>query len=272
MSAGTGFQIDNGQTYVTDAAITVGAGGGFSAGEYSVDITAETAGFDSNLDNGETVELQNPVAGIDSSATVSLTNTEGEATETDSALQARIVQRIQEPPAGGKSSDYIGWALEVAGTSRAWVFPGNRGQGTVDVSFLELDGTVEEIPDSAKVLEVQEYINTQKPVTADCIVFAPVEVLVDFNIELSPNTAAVRSAVEDELRDLFSRENQVAGALENAGTGSTYSGKIPLSKINEAISIAAGEQDHNLVLPAADVEPTQGEIARVGTFTFSNLV
>ena len=273
MSLGTIFQIDSGETYLTDSAVTVGPAGGFATGVYTVSITAVNSGTDTNLADAETVTLQSPVAGIGAVATVDTTVTEGEALETESALQARVVQRIQEPPAGGKASDYIAFALTVSGVSRAFVFPGNRGQGTVDTSFLELDaGDVEVIPGPAKVAEVQAAVDALKPVTANHITFAPTASVVDLTIALKPNTPEVRAAVEAEVSDLFDRESQVGGALDLAGVGSTHDGIIPLSQIGEAISLAAGEDDHIISLPTVNPDPGQGGILRVGTFTFTTLV
>lgn len=272
LAAGTVFQIDSGLTYEVDTSVTVGVG--FPTGTYEATITAVTAGAGSNLANGETVVLQSPVAGIDTEAVVDSTIVEGEDVESESSQQERIVARIQFPPAGGKPTDYIAWARSVAGVTRAWVLPGNRGQGTVDVTFVEDDDTVTIIPSAPEVAAVQAYINTQKPVTADCIVFAPNQLVVNMTIQLSPNTAAVQAQVTAELEDLFFREAQIAGAVNPAliGIGGTYDGKILLSKINEAISIAAGEQDHLLVTPSADIEPLPNYLAVLGTITYQPLV
>ncbi len=263
----TVFVIDNGETYETDDDVTV------AGGVYTVNVTAINAGAQTNLADGETMNLQSPVAGIDSEAVVADTLLEGEDVENEEDQQARIVQRIQEPPAGGKVTDYIQWALEISGVTRAWVFPGNRGQGTVDVSFVE-DNDSPIIPDAPKVAEVQAHIDVEKPVTADSVVFAPVAFTIDFTIKIKPNTAAVQAAVIAELQDLFMREGDVAGAIdpENIAAAEILDGVIEVSKINEAISLASGEDDHEIVLPVGDIVPTQGQIAVLGTVTFQTLV
>jgi len=262
------FQIDSGLTYEVDENVEV------SAGIYTANVTAVTEGAGSNLANGERMSLQSPVAGIDSNAVVASTVIEGENSETELAQQARIVRRIQFPPAGGNVFDYIAWALEVSGVSRVWVFPGNRGQGTVDVSFLELDATDEVIPGASKVAEVQEKIDESKPVTADSNVFAPNSLTIPMTIKLKPNTTATRLAVSAELKDLFIRDSQVSGAADpdKIASGDTFDGIISISKINEAISLATDEEDHVLVIPTADIGPDQGYIAVLGTITFQTLV
>ncbi len=93
-------------------------------------------------------------------------------------------------------------------------------------------------------------------------------------IELDPNTTEVQDAVIAELNDLLAREAQVRDAIDptQVGAGVQFDGKIKLSQINEAISIAAGEDDHNLLSPIADVQPSTGGLVTLGTPVFSALV
>jgi len=268
--AGTVYQRTDSKEYILQADVTATA-----AGTETGSVIASDLGEASNMANGDVLSLQSSIANVDGDAAVSSTLVEGEDAETDSSYRQRIVSRIQERPSGGTVADYEAFALSVSGVSRAWVFPGYRGEGTVDVSFLELDGEVEVIPDSAKVAEVQEAIDAEKPVTADSNVFAPIDNPVDFTISLKPNTAAVRAAVESELGDLFIREAEVKGAYK--AVGESFTGKIPLSRINEAISLADGEEDHVITSPSAcpsggdPVPETNGGILTLGTVTFNTL-
>ena len=92
---------------------------------------------------------------------------------------------------------------------------------------------------------------------------------IDFDIAIKPNTQAVRDAVTAELEDLFLREAEVAGSYKQVGEQND--GRIPLSKINEAISAAQGEEDHVLNSPSAEIDPLTGDLLTVGTITFSTL-
>lgn len=260
--AGTEVERSDGASYTTDAEATV------SGGVFSVAMTAVDSGATPNVSVADQVSFVSPIAGVDSDLSVASVEVEGEDTETDESLRARVLDRIQNPPSGGTANDYIQYARSVAGVTRAWVLPGHLGVGTVGVTFVE-DDEADIIPDAGKVAEVQAVVDENKPVSADATVFAPAETQVDFTIELSPNTAAVQSAVEAEIRDLFIRESQVRGAYKEVG--STFSGIIPVSKIREAISIAAGEDDNNLVSPTSDVIPDNTGILTVGNFTFSSL-
>lgn len=92
--------------------------------------------------------------------------------------------------------------------------------------------------------------------TADVTVFAPVAVDLDLNITVSPNTAAVKAAVEAELKALLRREAVPGGTLY-------------LSKIREAISIAAGENNNVLNSPTANVTTSTGELLVLGDITWA---
>jgi uncharacterized phage protein gp47/JayE len=156
---------------------------------------------------------------------------------------------------GGARSDYEAWALQVAGVTRAWVYPLENGPGTVVVRFVR-DNDTSLIPDSAEVAAVQAYIDDLRPVTANVTVEAPTASPLNMTIQLTPNTAAVRAAVTAELTDVLQRE---------AAPGGT----ILLSHLREAISVAAGEVNNVLTTPTADVTHAAGEMPVLGTITWS---
>jgi uncharacterized phage protein gp47/JayE len=265
--AGTVYQRTDGATYTLNDEVSA-----TGAGTESGVITAEEAGDAGNLDTGETVSLQSAVANVEGDATVSSTAVEGADEEENDSFRSRIVKRIQNPPSGGTVADYEQFALDAAAdVSRAWVFPGYRGEGTCDVAFMQTDNGGEQIPGAAKVQEVEDYIISKKPVTANHNTFAPIDNSVDFDIAIDPNTSEVQAAITAELEDLFLRESQVRGAYKTVTT--TYDGKIRLSRISEAISVAEDEEAHEVNSPTSDPEPaTDGGILTLGTITFSTLV
>ena len=140
------------------------------------------------------------------------------------------------------------------------------------VSFVE-DDDDPITPDSAKITEVEDYIEPRRPVTANVNVFAPVLLPIDLTIQLKPNTTAVQEAVRAELEDMILRNAALNGAY--GGPGVTLDGKILLSRIDEAISIAVGEQDHVVTEinedSPADIQPDTGELAVLGDITWQAL-
>ena len=248
--AGTSLVRADGVEYATEADATL------TGGTITAAVTAIEAGAAGNAVAGVTVTLTTPIAGVTSAATVASGDlTGGSDTESDDALRVRLLARIKEAPHGGASFDYVNWALEVAGVTRAWCYPQELGVGTVTVRFVR-DDDASIIPDAGEVTAVQDYIDALRPVTAQLTVVAPVAVALDFTIAVTPDTAAVRAAVEAELTDLLRREAEPGGT-------------ILLSHIREAISIAAGETNHVLTVPAADVTHTTGQMATMGTITWA---
>ena len=235
---------------------TTRADGTISNGTVDISVEADEAGEAGDTEAGVTLTLLSPIAEVNSSAVVATGGiTNGEDEEIDDRLRVRLISRIQQPPHGGADFDYKEWALEIAGVTRAWVYPMHYGPGSVGVTFV-LDGESNIIPDAAKVAEVQAYIEAERPVTAEVYVFAPTAVPLDLEISVTPNTSAVQAAVRAQLEDLIRREAEPGGT-------------ILLSHINEAISIAAGETDHTLISPTTDVTHSTGEIAVMGAVTWS---
>lgn len=254
--AATLLQRSDGVEYTTDTEGTI------VAGSVDIAVAAVEAGVNGNSAAATVISLVNPIAGIAGDATADANGFGGGAEqEDDEDLRARVLLRMRQPPHGGAPFDYINWALEVAGVTRAWCFPLNRGNGTVDVSFVVDDDPASLIPDAAKVAEVQTHISALRPVTAGLLVFAPTAAPINFTIQLSPDTSEVQAAVTAELTDLLRREAEPSDGLG--------SGTIRISHIREAISIASGETNHVLTAPAADVVPAAGHICTMGVITWA---
>lgn len=264
----TKYVRSDGALYTVKDNITVPA-----AGTVQATIVADVAGEAGNMEDADSISLQSAIAGIQSEATVDSTSIEGEDLEDLELYRERVLARMGNPPAGGTVNDFIAFALSVAGVTRAWVLPNFLGEGTVGVTFVE-DDEDPIIPDAAKVAEVQTALLENEPQgTAGSTAFAPNEFEMNPQIQIKPNTAAVQAAVIAELNDLLAREAQVRDAVDpdQVGLGVQFDGKIKLSQINEAISIADGEEDHVLLSPLADVQPLSGGLVTLGTPVFSTL-
>ena len=248
--AGTEWQRGDGAIFASAADVTIASGSATAA------VAAAAAGASGNTAAASTLTMVSPIAGVIGSAVVAAGGLAGAAdAEDDEALRARLLRRIQRPPHGGSADDYVSWALEVPGVTRAWCYPLEGGPGTVTVRFVR-DDDASMIPDSGEVAAVQSYIDERRPVTANVTVAAPTAVALNFTITLVPNTLAVQAAVAAELADLIRREARPGGTLL-------------ISHIREAISVSAGETNHILTAPSADVARAAGEITSLGTITWS---
>ncbi|HRD47443.1 MAG TPA: baseplate J/gp47 family protein, partial [Caulobacter sp.] len=108
------------------------------------------------------------------------------------------------------------------------------GLGTVGVTFV-MDGREDPIPQPVDVDALAAHLEPLRPVTAEVIVFAPTPEPLDLEISgLDPDNAETQAAVAEEIRDMLFREAEPGGT-------------VLISHLREAISVAAGEQDHVLV-------------------------
>lgn len=247
---GTVLQRADGRQYVTTAEGETGA---------TVPVEAIVAGADGNCDAGTILSLVSPVAGIEADLVVDAEGVVGGADkELDESLLSRLLERIQRPPHGGSKADYARWAKEVPGVTRAWVATVEDEPGHIRVVvYFVMDGKADTfIPTEAETAIAAAYIDTVRPVTAEVVTTGPAPLVIAPQIRLTPASAAVKAAVTAEWRDLILRE-----AEPNRGGGE---GRILLSHIREAISVAAGEEDHELVFPVDTVEPSLGQMVVAG--------
>lgn len=223
--------------------------------ESEVAVQCMTTGTGGNRESGETYTLVSPLSGVATEATGS-EMAGGTEAESDDSLRERLIYRLQNPPRGGTATDYVAWAMEVPGVTRAWCFPKELGIGTVTVRFAT-DGLTENgVPTQGMVTIVSEYIAENAPVTAATTVVAPVAKSVNFVIEdLYPDTPSVRAQIEAELKSLFIREAEPGKALL-------------ISHVRQAISSAAGEEDFTLVSPTEDIGADVDELLVVGSVTY----
>jgi uncharacterized phage protein gp47/JayE len=251
ISGASTWQRSDGALFILDP----NAVGPFIVPAMMLPVVAVVAGLGGNTAAGSTLTIVNPISGVDSAAIVFAPGLTGASDiETDAELLARLLARIRNPPHGGAAFDYVAWALEVPGVTRAWCYPLYTGDGTVGIFFV-CDNDASIIPNSAKVLLVQNYINTVRPVTAAATVYAPTAHTLNLTISVTPNTDDVKSAVTAELTDLLSRDS---------APGAT----IYLSRIREAVSLAAGETNNSVTLPAADFTSTAAQMAVLGAITW----
>lgn len=250
LPAGQELRRDDGTLYRVQAdGRTVGT-------TVTASVIALAAGQGGNAAAGQSLTLTSPVAGLQPTAQVAGGGIVGGLdAEDDTSLRARLLRRIQEPPHGGAAADYVAWALEVPGITRAWAYPGRSGAGTVGVAVVA-DDQPSPIPDGTLIAMVQAHLEEVRPVTCAVTAFAPEALAVPIAVRLAPDSEAVRAAVRAELRDLFSRE-AAPGAI------------IRVSHLREAVSVSPGEEDHVLLSPTADVAPASHQMPVLGSITFA---
>lgn len=240
----------DGAEYATQADVTIAANG-----MATVVATALAAGAEGNCDPGLELSFESPIAGVLTTATVTGAGIGGGADEeTLEALRGRLMKRFREPPQGGSADDYVAWATEVPGVSRAWTFPLELGPGTVVVRFVR-DEDVSIIPDATEVAAVKAYIDERRPVTAQVTVQAPVPVSMNYSLSITPDTPAIRAAVESELMDLLRRVARPGGTILR-------------SQVDVAIGTTDGVTDFEIFSPAGDTAHAPSQMAVHGAMTW----
>lgn len=183
----------------TNVLYTNTTGGVVGGGILDVAIQAEVAGQIGNVATPDTLAVVSPPAGIGNTATLIQNVADGSDVESDDSYRARLLSRLQSPPAGGNQTDYPNFAFAADPSVRsAAIRRFGRGLGTVDVYITtgttDIDTAVTQglailrIPSGPTVTAVQAYYDAHVPLTDCAKVYAPVELSVNatLNVELAP--------------------------------------------------------------------------------------
>ena len=187
-----------------------------AAGLITVELEAITLGQVGNALAGTQLQLLTTFAGVAVQGAVTDPGLAGGADQqSDALLLQAVLTRIQLPPHGGAAFDYVRWALEVPGVTRAWCYPIELGPGTVTVRFMMDDVRAPTgIPLPADVAIVAAYIDPRRPVTADVTVVAPIAHPVAVAIsQLQPDTPEIRDAIFASLTQMLLDEASPGSGL-----------------------------------------------------------
>lgn len=261
--SGTKLQYADGQIYTVDANTLINI-----SGYTDLAVTAEIAGAAGNQDPGGTLSFVSPLVGIDSTTTIDILGiTGGVDQESDDDLRARVLTRKRQPPHGGAEFDYVNWALEVPGVTRAWAFPLYNGIGTIGVAFVRDNDTSTIIPNDVQRQEVYDYIVEHTdpltgltvgiPVTAaNGLYIIPVSLQsFDMTILLNPNTVTTQTYAAQEIANLL---------LDKGGPGQTIYYSDMIRYLSNAVGVIAAK----VTIPSTDVAFAVTKVPISGTLTF----
>jgi len=250
----------DGVQYSTTAAATWDGGGNASAVAEAVE-----AGAVGNMLDTTVLDLVSPIPDVAATAAADGDFTSGTDEESDAELLARLLDHLQQPPAGGTANDWKQWALEVDGVLEAYVFPLRRGLGTVDVVvFSEGPGGDRATPSAGLLTTVDAYLDTVRPVTVkiyEVLAADEVPVDVDFTVlEVADGYVDVDVAAAAEAA--------VAAAFPALEPGETL---YLTTHLHAVLSQVEGLLDYSLDAPVANqtatVDETTVEVLVAGTIT-----
>lgn len=266
---GTLLRGAGGAGYVTTSAATLDSNGSGGA-----TVQAQTPGSAHTLQTNNPLTLAAPLAGVQSSA-VAQPTTPGADPELDAPFRTRMLLRWASPPQGGDATDYVEWALEVPGVTRAWVNPIGAGEGTVVVYTMwdeaespggfpqGTDGVSPDdwrgTPATGDQLTVAQHIYPLRPVTALVYSVAPAAYPVPFGIHTpSPVSAVSQSNVAAALEEVF------------LAAADPLSGTVPLGLFDQAITNALSTPLFTLTTPTTAITAPLGSLPILGTITWTS--
>lgn len=190
--AGTLCVTQDGLGFATDEALTLG-----ESGSGTVTATADAVGTAYNVPAGAIISMQQAVSGV-----TALTNEEAAAggtdPETDAALFARLDAYKKTPPTSGNDRHYHQWALAVNGVGAASVIRCWDGPGTVKVIIADM--ALRPVEEELRA-EVADYIETQRPVTAEVTVESAAGVPVEVSVTVTTDGTVSKLNTERELTE-----------------------------------------------------------------------
>jgi uncharacterized phage protein gp47/JayE len=242
------------------------------AGTLTVPIVAAVLGAYTDCDAGTPIGLATPLAGVNNDGTILAPGCTGGADqESDTEFRTRMLLKYAQPPQGGAVADYLEWALEVPGCTRAWVGT-EMGPGTVTVRVMfddteaahggfpqGTDGCATEETRAAVAtgdqLTVANHIWPVQPVTALVYVKAPTALPVNVTLlALDPNTPDIQAEIIAAITDML---------LVKAVPGGT----IYPSDLYEAILATPGLNHFTMSVPSAPIVAAVGALPVMGTLT-----
>ncbi|MEX3690829.1 baseplate J/gp47 family protein [Paraburkholderia sp. BR14263] len=278
LPAGSSITRGDGVGYTTSADATAANGAVTVNAVANEDPTGLTGAF-GNCVAGTVMTLGTAIAGITSTGLVTTAFTGGADIETDDSLRSRMLFAYQNPPQGGAVKDYITWALQVAGVTRAWCNPNGFGPGTVVVyAMLDsaesgnggfpvgTDGVAANesrgIAATGDQLTIANWIYPLRPATALVYVCSPTRKVVDFTITGSGTfSAATKALIAAAISGVFVMYGDPLGS-EDLGGG------IDLSYIGSAIAAISGTAGFVITSPAGNIVGTTGQLPVLGDITW----
>ena len=244
-----------------------------------ISVQADDTGQETNLDTGATLSLVTPIVGITVAAVVTFDGLSGGASvETDDEYRRRIILLLSARAGVFTNAQVELAALSITGNTRAFVInpelsvcpvtPGDPPVPGQVVIYILRDNDPSIIPSQTLLDETKAAIIAQGKLPAntysgDVFVLAPDLVTVNFDFtSLVPNTPTMQIAVRNQLEAFFQDQVNFGVDVQEA----SYLGAI---QNTQDLTTGAFLDSFSLSTPTGNISVTTGEIATLGTVTFS---
>lgn len=228
-----------------------------------ISIEAVLVGEKYNLDVGDLMDVKEPIVGLSNEVrVVSLSG----GTDKERFLDAkqRVLDRKRAIGTSGTVENYLSWVKDVEGVLKGKVLSGVPTYGRLTVLFV-LNAPSDFIPNSAKILEVKNYLMSKTVAGIEVIVLAPTTKVLDirvsnvvFDSTIVADLATLSANVKKEIQRYL---------LDRAFDGNA----ITHSQITELIGGVAGETSHTLTINNStnDIAIGERDVGVLGVFEFS---
>lgn len=239
----------------------------------AVNDAPEGGGKAGNSPKETKLTLAVALAGIDVDVITLEPISGGADVEEEETFRQRMLAAYQNPPQGGSDKDYVGWANEVAGVTRAWVKRRLAGAGTVGVYIMcdgndnqgfpvGKDGVAAKEPyavhASGDQLRVANHLYDFQTVTALVWVCSPIAKKVDFILDgLSHINPETRQQIEKAIETVFFDKGDPRGEA-----------KLAVSDLQFAIADIPGTAGFVLKKPQENLDFNVGELPVRGEITY----
>lgn len=215
-----------------------------------VPVICDELGKKGNCDDGTSMSLISPVTELSSTCYADSIKS-GSDVEDIETFRKRVIDRWYYTPQCGADQDYVQWAKEVSGVTRAWCYRHWAGTGSVGLMVANSD-PVNPILDNTTIQNIKKHIEPLAPVAGSrLIVFSPLPKPIDFKIIVTPDNPEIRYQIEAELKEFLLREGRPQSTLFR-------------SRISEVISSSFGEYSHELMYPNKNIFIEKNEVAVLG--------
>lgn len=278
---GTQLQLQPGILFQTAAALTLDGTGAATANVAAVLPSPTSDGSQWNCGAGASLTLVQAIPGVPGTASVVADITNGAPPESNAAFVQRYLQLFRAPPQGGDFSDYVEWALQCPGVTRAWVAPLQKGAGTVVVYFMVdvtesshggfpqgtngvATGEPRDVAATGDQLTLANFLFPLRPVTALVYAFAPTAAAQNFTLKYVPT--GQQSAVEAAIDAVLQSEG--AAVYINPTTYAVGGGTVELADIQAAVRAVPQCATALVLSPTDNIATAIGQIPTLGTCTF----
>lgn len=231
----------------------------------SVPVDSTEIGIDTELVAGGAVTITVPIPDVADVAVSILGLAGGADQETLEAFRDRYLEEVRNPIAHFNVSDITRVAKTIAGVTRVFVQENTPDIGATTVYFTR-DEDLDLIPSGAEVVAVDTVLQAIRPANmqeADFDVLAPTPLVVNWIFSaLSPNTATMQTAIEENLKQFFAEETSVGVDIQEDGIRSAIFTTIDPDTGDKVVSFT-------YTTPASgDITIASGEIGKIGTFVW----